>query len=138
MTWCYIGRFVRDVFEQMCNTSPPKGGPGPARRQRVRSRESKRGACRGGIVVREEASTCRRCGRAAGDTRARDDRPCVCMPRRAPAARPAVRCCAVRCGGLHDITQQCSKMLWIRVAICWMEWHYVSKRWCKMAWQSIA
>ena len=25
VTWCYIGRFVRDIFKQTCNTSPPQG-----------------------------------------------------------------------------------------------------------------
>ena len=24
-TWCYIRRFVRDIFQQICNTSPPQG-----------------------------------------------------------------------------------------------------------------
>ena len=24
---CYIGRFVRDIFKQLCNTSPPQGVP---------------------------------------------------------------------------------------------------------------
>ena len=24
-TWCYLGCFVRDIFKQLCNTSPPQG-----------------------------------------------------------------------------------------------------------------
>ena len=24
MTWCYIGRFARDIFKQTCNASPPR------------------------------------------------------------------------------------------------------------------